>query len=99
MATHILRRETLPKQSCSPPAPTPKRRVKLRESEFSNEFQVLQYTSNTSWLEEGGFNNTELEELDARRGLSPEEILSRLEDSLENGEISHEELVDAYYNR
>jgi hypothetical protein len=43
----------------------------------------LVFTSNTQWLEE----------IDSRRSLSPEEMLTVLEEMLEQGELTHEELL------
>jgi len=56
--------------------------AKRLQPEFEDERDVLAFTDNTRWLEE----------IDARRSISPEELLTRLEDLLEQGELTHEQL-------
>lgn len=47
------------------------------------EVEPLMFTSNTSWLED----------IDARRAEGPEELLSRLEDLLDLGELTEDEVL------
>jgi hypothetical protein len=61
------------------------------KSRLGNEWSgipTLVHTSNTAWLEDV--------EDDARRVIGPEELISRLEDLLEAGEIDETELLHYY---
>jgi hypothetical protein len=44
---------------------------------------MLQFTGNTTWLEE----------IDGRRSLSPEELLTRLEGMLDEGELTQDDIL------
>lgn len=59
----------------------------------------LLFTGNTSWLEDsddgtaGEDRDQSLEELDSRRALSPEELLTRLEGMLDRGELTQDQAL------